>query len=66
MAGKYSFSARKAGKSCDFVATADAREEVLKQAKAHAATCSACAGMTEQQVDAAVVASEPAAPTAQA
>ncbi len=52
--GKYSFSAKKAGRNCEFVAAADAKEEVIKQAKMHATTCSVCAGLSDEQLNAAI------------
>ena len=52
--GKYSFSARKAGKNCDFQFASDAREEVVAKAKEHAASCVVCTGLNEQQLNEAV------------
>ncbi|MCL5008342.1 MAG: DUF1059 domain-containing protein [Candidatus Marsarchaeota archaeon] len=52
--GKYSFSARKAGKNCDFQFASDAREEVIAKAKEHVASCNVCADLKEEQLAAAI------------
>lgn len=50
----YRVSSRQLGRSCDFRAEGQTREEVVKKAVEHAGTCSVCASLSEQQIASAV------------
>ncbi len=51
---KYEFASSRAGKQCNFVAEEESREEAVRKAKEHIQACSACAGLSEEQISAAI------------
>lgn len=58
---KYSIASKDLGKTCEFKAEAEERQEAVRQALEHAKSCPACAGVTEAQANAAIR-EHPAAP----
>ena len=51
---KYEFASCRAGKQCNFVAEEESREEAVRKANEHIKACSACAGLSEEQISAAI------------